>query len=133
MALLAGALAGAVGALAARELAGRLLTGRSSKSKQSTVHQNYHDVAESSSFQPARRVAHPHKDWQPGSPQPCPLPEADTFIDIDPATYDKPSLYALVISAVVPRPVAFISSISDQGVNLSPYSYFNAVGRPQGL
>eukprot|EP00271_Cylindrocystis_brebissonii_P021506 TRINITY_DN7706_c0_g1_i1.p1 TRINITY_DN7706_c0_g1~~TRINITY_DN7706_c0_g1_i1.p1 ORF type:complete len:302 (-),score=57.24 TRINITY_DN7706_c0_g1_i1:326-1231(-) len=37
-------------------------------------------------------------------------------------------LYPLTISAVVPRPIAFISSMSKDGVrNLSPYSYFNAV------
>ncbi|CAI5512566.1 unnamed protein product [Closterium sp. Naga37s-1] len=37
-------------------------------------------------------------------------------------------LYPLVISTVVPRPIAFISTLSKTGVgNLSPYSYFNAV------
>ena len=37
-------------------------------------------------------------------------------------------MYPLVISAVVPRPIAFISSQSLAGVrNLSPYSYFNVM------
>ncbi|GJP41018.1 hypothetical protein CLOM_g665 [Closterium sp. NIES-68] len=37
-------------------------------------------------------------------------------------------LYPLVISTVVPRPIAFISTLSKTGIgNLSPYSYFNAV------
>ncbi|CAI5459215.1 unnamed protein product [Closterium sp. Yama58-4] len=37
-------------------------------------------------------------------------------------------LYPLVISTVVPRPIAFISTVSKTGVgNLAPYSYFNAV------
>ncbi len=37
-------------------------------------------------------------------------------------------MYPLVISAVVPRPIAFICSQDAAGtVNLSPYSYFNAM------
>merc|ERR1712070_826680 len=35
------------------------------------------------------------------------------------------SLYALLISAVTPRPIAFVSSVSSTGVpNLAPYSFF---------
>ncbi|KXZ56193.1 hypothetical protein GPECTOR_1g167 [Gonium pectorale] len=38
-------------------------------------------------------------------------------------------MYALVISAVVPRPIAFISTVDSDGVvNVSPYSFFNAMG-----
>ena len=37
-------------------------------------------------------------------------------------------LYGFVTSAVIPRPIAFVSTISKDGVrNLSPFSYFNAV------
>ena len=37
--------------------------------------------------------------------------------------------YRLLISAVVPRPIAFISSLSPEGVrNLAPFSYFTGVG-----
>ena len=34
-----------------------------------------------------------------------------------------------VISSVVPRPIGFMSTVSEKGkVNLSPYSYFGAMG-----
>jgi flavin reductase (DIM6/NTAB) family NADH-FMN oxidoreductase RutF len=37
--------------------------------------------------------------------------------------------YALMISCIAPRPIAWVSTISPEGVpNLAPYSYFNAGG-----
>ena len=37
--------------------------------------------------------------------------------------------YRFLISAIVPRPIAFISSLSPDGVqNLAPFSYFMGVG-----
>ena len=36
--------------------------------------------------------------------------------------------YAWMISSVIPRPIAFVSTISEKGItNLAPFSYFNAV------
>lgn len=47
---------------------------------------------------------------------------------IDPATLGTRERYQWLISAVVPRPVAFVSTISANGVfNLAPFSYFNGV------
>lgn len=41
---------------------------------------------------------------------------------------DPRKLYSFVTSAIIPRPVAFVSTVSKEGVrNLSPFSYFNAV------
>ena len=43
---------------------------------------------------------------------------------------DKPGrdLYKIIIGAVVPRPIAFVSSRDAAGrVNLSPFSFFNGV------
>lgn len=75
-----------------------------------------------------RRVAPPHPHWQPGEPQ-LPPHDADAMIELDPATLDKPSVYAFMISAVVPRPIAFVSTQDAAGVgNLAPYSYFNCMG-----
>lgn len=75
----------------------------------------------------AKYVQTPHPDWQPGQPQPQPF-SSDAMITVDPDTVDKASMYAFVISAVVPRPIAFISSMSAEGhCNLAPYSYFNVV------
>jgi|SRR5579871_122433 len=47
---------------------------------------------------------------------------------IDPAAHPALSIYKLLIGSVVPRPIAFVSSISADGVyNLAPFSFFNAV------
>lgn len=49
-------------------------------------------------------------------------------MDIDPQTLPRRDLYRLLISAVVPRPIAFVSTQGSDGtVNLAPFSYFNAI------
>jgi len=49
---------------------------------------------------------------------------------IDPAELDTHAVYKLLIGAVVPRPIAWVSSQSRDGVlNLAPYSFFNVVSR----
>lgn len=46
----------------------------------------------------------------------------------DPKAHPKNEVYRFLISAVVPRPVAFVSSMGADGhVNLAPFSYFNAI------
>ena len=45
----------------------------------------------------------------------------------DPADHSAPDIYKLMIGMVVPRPIAFVSSLDEQGVrNLAPFSYFMA-------
>lgn len=47
---------------------------------------------------------------------------------IDPGDLDPRDAYKLLISAVVPRPIALVSTISASGLtNVSPFSFFNAV------
>lgn len=47
---------------------------------------------------------------------------------IDPEKIDKTARYKLLIGSVVPRPIAFVSTISRELVpNLAPFSFFNAV------
>lgn len=47
---------------------------------------------------------------------------------LDPGTTPAREVYRFLISAVVPRPVAFVSTVSAGGVpNLAPFSYFNAI------
>jgi len=47
---------------------------------------------------------------------------------LDPQSVPTPDLYRFLISAIVPRPIAFVSTTSAGGhVNLAPFSYFNAV------
>lgn len=62
----------------------------------------------------------PNKDWNPGDKQPHPFGH-DRMLQFDPASLA--SCYPLMISAVVPRPVAFVSSLSADGIgNLAPFS-----------
>src|SRR6516162_6211760 len=47
---------------------------------------------------------------------------------LDPRTMDSKDVYRFIISAVVPRPIAFVSTVSAAGeTNLAPFSYYNAV------
>ena len=47
----------------------------------------------------------------------------------DPKKLDIRSNYHLMISGIVPRPIAFVSSISkNEEINLAPYSFFNGFG-----
>lgn len=46
-------------------------------------------------------------------------------MQIDPATLPERDAYKLLIGSVVPRPIAWVSSIGAEGqVNLAPFSYF---------
>lgn len=49
------------------------------------------------------------------------------MLGIDPSEHAVSDIYKLMIGMVVPRPIAFVSSIDEQGVhNLAPFSYFMA-------
>ena len=53
------------------------------------------------------------------------LGELDSKVIIDPATIAPINTYKLLVGAVVPRPIAFVSTISPEGVaNLAPFSFF---------
>jgi flavin reductase (DIM6/NTAB) family NADH-FMN oxidoreductase RutF len=55
-----------------------------------------------------------------------PAPSFQTF---DPAAIPPADTYALLTGCVVPRPIAFVSSLSRGGTaNLAPFSFFNAGG-----
>ncbi len=50
-------------------------------------------------------------------------------MEIDPTTLAHGELYQHMIRLVTPRPIAWVSTVSNDGVpNLAPFSYFNAVG-----
>jgi flavin reductase (DIM6/NTAB) family NADH-FMN oxidoreductase RutF len=50
-------------------------------------------------------------------------------MELDPATLPSADRYRLLIGAIVPRPIALVSTISPDGrVNLAPFSFFNGVG-----
>ncbi|MDX2151973.1 MAG: flavin reductase family protein [Bryobacteraceae bacterium] len=47
---------------------------------------------------------------------------------IDPAEHDFRNIYKLMVGVIVPRPIAFVSSLSAAGVrNLAPFSFFTGV------
>jgi len=51
------------------------------------------------------------------------------FRGIDPASIPPAETYAFLTGCVIPRPIAFVSSLSGAGVaNLAPFSFFNAGG-----
>jgi flavin reductase (DIM6/NTAB) family NADH-FMN oxidoreductase RutF len=53
------------------------------------------------------------------------LGELGGQVIIDPATTAPMNTYKLLVGAVVPRPIAFVSTISPEGVaNLAPFSFF---------
>lgn len=50
-------------------------------------------------------------------------------MDIDASALQPRDAYALLTSLVVPRPIAWVSTVDDDGhVNLAPFSFFNGLG-----
>ena len=49
-------------------------------------------------------------------------------MEFDPTALPLNGMYKLLISSVVPRPIAWVSSVDADGVrNLAPFSYFMAI------
>jgi flavin reductase (DIM6/NTAB) family NADH-FMN oxidoreductase RutF len=73
----------------------------------------------------------PKPDWKPGSGPNTPSSLTKPHRSINPYEDGRPVVhnYKLLISAIVPRPVGFVSTISADGksTNLAPFSYFNVV------
>jgi flavin reductase (DIM6/NTAB) family NADH-FMN oxidoreductase RutF len=50
------------------------------------------------------------------------------MLSFDPARESVQNIYKLMIGAIVPRPIAFVSSLDERGLrNLAPFSFFTAV------
>jgi len=50
-------------------------------------------------------------------------------MEFNPDELDQKAIYKLLTGAVIPRPIGWISTISNDGVpNLAPFSFFNVVG-----
>ena len=50
-------------------------------------------------------------------------------MQFDPKNLEQKSIYKLLTGIIIPRPIGWISTISEDGItNLAPFSYFNAVG-----
>lgn len=79
----------------------------------------------------------PQPDWKPGGGANS-LPTGDAkHITIDPNAEGRSPVdnYKLLISAVVPRPIAFVSTRSKDGktTNLAPFSYFQVINHDPPL
>jgi flavin reductase (DIM6/NTAB) family NADH-FMN oxidoreductase RutF len=49
-------------------------------------------------------------------------------VEIDPASLSPRDAYRLLITCIIPRPIAFVTTLSREGVtNLAPFSFFNGV------
>mmetsp|Transcript_11487 Transcript_11487/g.37772 ORF Transcript_11487/g.37772 Transcript_11487/m.37772 type:complete len:239 (-) Transcript_11487:2837-3553(-) len=71
-----------------------------------------------------QQVPPPHPDWAPPTKQPKPYEGG--YVTLDPAEME--SCYPLVISSIVPRPIALVSSLSAEGTgNVAPFSYCGAM------
>ena len=50
-------------------------------------------------------------------------------MQFDPNELEHTAVYKLLTGSIIPRPIGWVSSISEDGINnLAPFSYFNAVG-----
>jgi hypothetical protein len=85
-------------------------------------------------------VQKPNKDWKFGDGPNALFDEQDAkakkHVEIDPYAEGRAagSNYKLLISAVVPRPVGFCSTVGNDGVkNLAPFSYFNVINHDPPL
>jgi flavin reductase (DIM6/NTAB) family NADH-FMN oxidoreductase RutF len=73
----------------------------------------------------------PKPNWKPGSGPNEPSSLEKSHRSINPYEEGRPVVhnYKLLISAIVPRPIGFVSTVSADGksTNLAPFSYFNLV------
>lgn len=57
-----------------------------------------------------------------------PPDQLDDHLEVVPAEWDPRQVYFLMTGLVVPRPIAWVSTLSTDGVaNLAPHSYFNVM------
>jgi flavin reductase (DIM6/NTAB) family NADH-FMN oxidoreductase RutF len=50
-------------------------------------------------------------------------------MELDPAALGQADTYKILIGCVVPRPIAWVSTVDAEGrANLAPFSFFNAIG-----
>lgn len=49
-------------------------------------------------------------------------------MQLDPKEFDEQRIYQLMVSSILPRPIAWVSSVDEEGrTNLAPFSYFTGV------
>lgn len=82
-------------------------------------------------------VKTPKPDWNPGEGANNSASLSKKHREIDPYAEGRPAVhnYKLLISGIAPRPVGFVSTISEDGQssNLAPFSYFNLISHDPPL
>jgi flavin reductase (DIM6/NTAB) family NADH-FMN oxidoreductase RutF len=62
------------------------------------------------------------------SSHPSPPDQLDVPLELTPADWEARQVYFLMTGLVIPRPIAWVSTLSEEGVrNVAPHSYFNVV------
>src|SRR5690606_30740059 len=63
--------------------------------------------------------------WEPGNRIASPTTE---FQEFDPEVLGTGKTYRYMIASILPRPIAFVSTMGENGTsNLAPFSFFNGV------
>ncbi|MDH3451859.1 MAG: flavin reductase family protein [Gammaproteobacteria bacterium] len=58
----------------------------------------------------------------------APPAELETPLELNPSDWDAQQTYYLLTGLVIPRPIAWVSTVATDGtLNLAPHSYFNAI------
>lgn len=53
----------------------------------------------------------------------------ETLMEFDPLLLEQSAIYKLLSGCIIPRPIGWISTINENGINnLAPFSFFNMVG-----
>jgi len=72
-----------------------------------------------------RGMNSPNPNWKPGDKITAPVGE---MVTLDPEKMSTNDVYKLMIGTIVPRPIAFVSTMNGKGgVNLAPFSFFTGV------
>lgn len=62
------------------------------------------------------------------SSHPTPPDQLDTDLELTPADWEARQVYFVMTGLVIPRPIAWVSTLGEDGVrNVAPHSYFNVV------
>jgi len=79
-----------------------------------------------------KSISSPNPAWRPGDKISSPVSE---MISIDPKVIEPAAAYRILIGSIVPRPIAFVSTLNESGtVNVAPFSFFNGVSsRPMAV
>eukprot|EP01038_Epipyxis_sp_PR26KG_P012815 gene12815-17180_t len=111
--------AGGIAAISVYALANAMISSRCSRTSTRTV---------------GKRLVNRLSSWKEGINQPIPFRNKKNWKTFNPSSMKAADVYYMMISAVIPRPIALVSSVDINGIiNCAPYSYFNLIGHDPPL